>query len=223
MTSARLDGQVALVTGGGEGIGRAVALTLASRGARVVVMGPDERALGEAVGEMAYGGGKARHAVGDARARADVERAVDKAIGAFGRLDAVIACVPGNADARASAGKADALAARHAFAAGAARMAPDMGGRGRLLAIAALDAHDVGPVGGEPRRSAIEDLVRASAAELAPRGITCNALDAAPLAALESDAAAAIADAVSFLCSPGADHVTGQALSTRGGAAGVDG
>ena len=45
-----LDGKVALVTGGGKAIGRAIALALAARGVRVVVMGRTERALGETVG-----------------------------------------------------------------------------------------------------------------------------------------------------------------------------
>src|SRR5207244_128683 len=62
--------QVALVVGGGEGIGRAVALALAARGASVILLGADERRVAEVVGEIAHGGGRARHVVGDADAAA---------------------------------------------------------------------------------------------------------------------------------------------------------
>ena len=44
-----LHGKVALVTGGGEDVGRAIALALAARGVRVVITGREERALGETV------------------------------------------------------------------------------------------------------------------------------------------------------------------------------
>ena len=45
--SLRLTGRSALVTGGGKGIGRAIALALSARGVKVVVTGRDEKALGE--------------------------------------------------------------------------------------------------------------------------------------------------------------------------------
>ena len=77
-------GRCAWVTGGGEALGKAIALELAARGAKVVVSGPDERALGLVVGEIAYGGGKTRHAVvapDDARA---TEAALAKLRDVFG-------------------------------------------------------------------------------------------------------------------------------------------
>lgn len=83
-----LDGKVALVADGGTDVGRSVALALAARGVRVIVAGADERALGETVGEIAYGGGKARHVVAGAAA---LERAVDRAFEVFGSLDLVVA------------------------------------------------------------------------------------------------------------------------------------
>lgn len=80
-----LDGKVIVVDDGGGAIGRAVALALAAEGARVVVSGPVERSLGETVGEIAYGGGKARHVVGDPNAAAARAREV------FGPVDIVVA------------------------------------------------------------------------------------------------------------------------------------
>ena len=72
-----LDGQVALVADGGARMGRAIALALAARGVRVVVLGNEERALGETVGEIAFGGGKARHIVGDPLDAAQLRAAAD--------------------------------------------------------------------------------------------------------------------------------------------------
>ncbi len=88
MTKQVFDGKVALVTEGGSELGRTIALALAARGARVVVVGEEERALGETVGEIAYGGGKARHVVGGADG---IGRAVDRALEVFGGLDLVVA------------------------------------------------------------------------------------------------------------------------------------
>ena len=82
----RLAGQVVLVAGGGTGLGSGPrALALAAQGARVVVTGKDERALGETVGEIACGGGKARHVVGDVRSPAHLQGAMKKATDAFRR------------------------------------------------------------------------------------------------------------------------------------------
>jgi NAD(P)-dependent dehydrogenase (short-subunit alcohol dehydrogenase family) len=85
-----LEGQVALVTGGGTGLGRAVALALAARGVRIVVTGREERALGETVGEIAHAGGKARHVAGDPREASHLDSAVARALDVFGGLDVVV-------------------------------------------------------------------------------------------------------------------------------------
>lgn len=83
-------GRVALVMRGGEGAYRAAALALAARGVRVVVAGGAEKGLGETVGEIAYGGGKARHVAGD------VAAAIDRALEVFGGLDVAIASSEGD-------------------------------------------------------------------------------------------------------------------------------
>src|SRR5579872_6569779 len=91
MSDVRLGGQVALVTGGGKGIGRAIALELAARGAGVLVTGRDERSLGETVGEIVHGGGRARHLPGDVRQASHARDAVGLAWSVWGRLDVVVA------------------------------------------------------------------------------------------------------------------------------------
>jgi hypothetical protein len=88
MSTDGLDGKVALIDGGGDSLGRSIALALAARGVRIVVCGKSERALGETVGEIAYGGGKARHVV--VGCADDLDGAVLRAVEVFGGLDLVV-------------------------------------------------------------------------------------------------------------------------------------
>jgi NAD(P)-dependent dehydrogenase (short-subunit alcohol dehydrogenase family) len=84
-----LSGKVALVTGGGRGIGAATARTLVGRGARVVLADIDPGTLSELVGQL--GEDRATAIAADVTSLADMESAVAHAVERFERLDVVVA------------------------------------------------------------------------------------------------------------------------------------
>lgn len=86
----RLDGQVALITGGGAGLGRAIVDRFVAEGARVAVLDKSADRIREVV---AAHGSAVVGTVGDVRSLADNERAVAQCVAAFGQLD----CAIGNA------------------------------------------------------------------------------------------------------------------------------
>jgi len=86
----RLRGRVALITGGGSGIGRATAERFAAEGAAVMVTGRREEALAGVVAAVKDAGGKAAYCQGDVSIEADVRRMVDSAVSTFGGLDIVV-------------------------------------------------------------------------------------------------------------------------------------
>lgn len=85
-----LAGKVALVTGGGTGIGRAAALALAAAGASVAITGRRADKLEAVVAAIVAAGGAARAIVSDASHEEQAFAAVEQAVTAFGRLDILI-------------------------------------------------------------------------------------------------------------------------------------
>jgi NAD(P)-dependent dehydrogenase (short-subunit alcohol dehydrogenase family) len=83
----KLDEQVALITGGNSGIGRATALLFAAEGAAVAIVGRDAQRSKATVDEIVAAGGRALAVRCDVRAPAECEAAVAETIDAFGRLD----------------------------------------------------------------------------------------------------------------------------------------
>lgn len=85
-----LDNKVALITGSGRGIGRALARKLAGLGASVVINDLDETMAAEAVAEIEAGGGRAVSCVGDVTGADFGDRIVGMALERFGGLDIIV-------------------------------------------------------------------------------------------------------------------------------------
>ncbi len=96
----RLEGKVAVITGGGAGLGRATAFLFAAEGAKVVVGSRDPGRTAKTVEEIADRGGDAVGIPADVGREDDVERLVALAVDRFGRLDVMFnnagIPVPGN-------------------------------------------------------------------------------------------------------------------------------
>ncbi|MEU5397873.1 SDR family oxidoreductase [Streptomyces sp. NPDC005963] len=85
-----LDGKVAIVSGSGRGIGREIALKLASEGASVVVNDLDRGPAEETAADIEAAGGKAVTCVGSVTAEDFAERFTASAVDSFGGLDIVV-------------------------------------------------------------------------------------------------------------------------------------
>ena len=86
----RLDDRVAIVTGGGRGIGQATSLRLAADGASVVVNDIDDAPANETVALIEAAGGKAIACVANTVGMAQAERLVQAAVDAYGKIDIIV-------------------------------------------------------------------------------------------------------------------------------------
>ena len=96
----QLDGRIAVVTGGGRGIGRAIALRYAREGATVIVSARTKSDLEDVVTQMQHDGGDGRAVVADAMNRDDAREPVRAALREFGRLDILVNNVGGSGGSR---------------------------------------------------------------------------------------------------------------------------
>jgi 3-oxoacyl-[acyl-carrier protein] reductase len=241
-------GKVALVTGSGKNIGRAIALDLAARGACLVINGRRDRtAVDGVVAEINAAGGQAIGCLADVSDPMSVRALVEAAVTAFGGVD-ILVC---NAGLRRQTPFLDmsfaewreilSVALDGAFSLARAAV-PHMIGRGggAIVALSGISTHV-----GTPNRchvsaskAGLEGLMRALAVELAQHGITCNAVAPGavdtvrgvsagllPSTASESGiplrrraAVQEISAAVRFLAGPDGRYITGQTLHVNGGA-----
>jgi 3-oxoacyl-[acyl-carrier protein] reductase len=242
-----LSGKVAIVTGAGRNIGRAIALTLADAGASVLVNARTNRAEADAVAaEIVSGGGKALVHIGDVADASHMQAMADAAMGGFGRIDILV----NNAALRREKPFAEMeysdwraildVTLDGAFhCAKACLPALRKSGAGTIINIGGLSAH----TGAKDRahvvtaKAGIVGFTRALAHDLAADGITVNCvvpgLIGTPRPKGQPEPAhhpthgtisgergrpEDIAAAVRFLCSPSARYITGQAIHSNGGA-----
>jgi len=187
--AGRLDGKVAVVTGGGNGIGRATVLRFLDEGARVVVADVNE-ATGKETLDLATQAGqadRARFIRTDVVDESQVEAAVALAQGEFGRLD----CIFNNAGVAGAFGPITHISAADwdfTFAVlvrgvffgikYAARIMKAQGEGGSIIntaSVAGLGGGD-GPQAYSAAKAAVINLSRAVAIELAPDRIRVNAI-----------------------------------------------
>ena len=86
----KLGGRVAIVTGGGRGLGRAIALRFATEGAAVAVTGTGREHLEATAREIVAAGGRSLAVVTDVAKESDVARMVEATVREFGRLDILV-------------------------------------------------------------------------------------------------------------------------------------
>ncbi|RME73283.1 MAG: SDR family oxidoreductase [Verrucomicrobia bacterium] len=243
-----LEGEVAVITGGGTGLGLGMARAMAAAGAKVVVVGRREETLREAVARLGPGAAFVVHDVTQTdEAPALIERA-ERAVGA------PVSILVNNASTHlkkpaveTTPEELEAVLQTHNVAAHALSRAVLPGmmarGHGNILFVASMASYLAIPliVAYTAAKCATVGLVRALAAECSSRGVRVNAIAPgwieSPMLqkALSGDPArrekilsrilmgsfgspADIGAAAVFLCSPAARYITGTVLPVDGGA-----
>jgi len=242
-----LSGKVAVVTGAGRNIGRAIALTLADGGASVLINARSNRAEADSVlRDIEAAGGKALVHIGDVADVKSVQAMADAAVRQFGRIDILV----NNAALRREKSFAEMDHAEWreildvtldgAFHCTKACLpALRQSGQGSVINIGGLSAH----TGAKNRahvvtaKAGLVGFTRALANDLAADGITVNCvvpgLIGTPRAKDKPEPAhhlthntitgargkpEDVAAMVRFLCGPAARYITGQAIHANGGA-----
>jgi len=241
-----LAGQVALVTGASQGLGRSIAEALAAAGAAVALVARSADKLADVAAGISAAGGRAEAFPCDVTKGEDIQRVVDAVVEKFGRLDILVnnagvtrdTLLPRMSDEEWDQVLTTNLRAPFLFMRAASR--PMMQQRyGRIVNVASVSGliGNPGQANYSASKAGLVGLTRTVAKELAGRKITVNAVAPGFIA---SDMTAAlgpalldevkkrvpakrlgeaweIAEAVLFLAAPSAGYITAQTLVVDGG------
>ncbi len=241
-----LKGRTALVTGGGSGIGLAIARSLAAAGAQVVLASRNPERIANAAQAIKAEGGQALGVVADVRDPDAVQAAITTAVATFGGLDILIANAAGNfvvpfTDMSFNAWRTvidiDLHGTFHCAKAAYPRLKASPYG-GRFIAITTMRALEGWPgcAHAAAAKAGVMSLLRSLAVEWGPDGILCNTIAPGPIAGTEGvkrlyeetgqstgvllgrlGRDEDVAQAALYLCSDAAGFVTGADLVVDGG------
>ena len=243
----RFEGQVALITGGGRGIGQEVAARLAAEGARVAIFDMNVEGAEETCARVRHAGGEAKAYGVDVTSRNTVAAAVKSAATDFGRIDVLVNNagigwrIPFLEITDADWSKIIGTNLTGYFIVGQEVARVMVANRkGRIVNVASINAH----IGTDHQaayaasKGGIVALTRVMAFELAPLGICVNAVSPGPieteLSAMNLSPATRrsreqripqgrlgqpdeLAAAIAFLASPDASYINGTVLVVDGG------
>ncbi|MBT6276641.1 MAG: 3-oxoacyl-ACP reductase FabG [Chromatiales bacterium] len=242
-----VDTPVALVTGAGKNIGRAIAERLARDGAAVVVNGrTDEAAVQEVVASIKEAGGRAVGVMADVSQPDGAAKLVSRTVCAFGGLDVIVS----NAGLRRQTPLLEmdfaewreilsvALDGAFLLAKAAVPHLIERGG-GAFIGLSGVSTHSgtINRAHVSASKSGLEGLMRAMSREFAPHGITCNCVAPGAIDTVRGVSAGTlppaatvaniplgrkgtpdeIAAAVALLASPEGRYITGQTIHVNGG------
>lgn len=241
----QIDGRIAIVTGAGQGIGRAIALRLAQAGASLVIGDLNPQTAQEVAQEIKSMGRQAVHLVADVTKVDGAQALIQKSIDAFGKLDILVNNVgyyPSAPIINISEADWDLVLAvnlKSTFLCSQAAAKYMMAQReGVIINIASVDGktRTTGNAHYAAAKAGVISFTRSMACEMAPHNIRVNAVSPGWIAVKATNTNSErvsqilkeipmgclgkpedVAEAVLFLASDSARYITGEILDVNGG------